>query len=49
MNSAQYVIDTEMLSHTVRATRKIEEGEEITISCKFCQRSMIENAHADRV
>lgn len=33
--SAQYVIDAEMLSHIVHATRKIEEGEEITISCEF--------------
>lgn len=33
--SAQYVIDTDMLSHTVHATRPIEEGEEITISCKL--------------
>jgi hypothetical protein len=31
--SAQYVIDTELLTHTVRATRDIEVGEEITISC----------------
>ncbi|KAH5385085.1 hypothetical protein HBI33_094820 [Parastagonospora nodorum] len=29
---AQYIIDTELLSHTVHATRPIEEGEEITIS-----------------
>ncbi|KAH4047187.1 hypothetical protein HBH98_175790 [Parastagonospora nodorum] len=30
--NAQYIIDTELLSHTVHATRPIEEGEEITIS-----------------
>jgi hypothetical protein len=32
--SAQYVIDTDLLSHMVHATRPIAEGEEITISCK---------------
>jgi hypothetical protein len=31
--SAQYVIDTELLTHMVRATRDIAQGEEITISC----------------
>ncbi|KAF2832792.1 hypothetical protein CC86DRAFT_450677 [Ophiobolus disseminans] len=30
--NAQYVIDTDLLTHTVRATREIAEGEEITIS-----------------
>ncbi|KAJ5051295.1 hypothetical protein J3E74DRAFT_445268 [Bipolaris maydis] len=30
--NAQYVIDTDLLSHTVRVTRPIAEGEEITIS-----------------
>ncbi|KAF1915285.1 hypothetical protein BDU57DRAFT_588186 [Ampelomyces quisqualis] len=30
--NAQYIINTDMLSHTVRATRPIAEGEEITIS-----------------
>lgn len=30
--NAQYVIDWEMLSHTVHTTREIEEGEEITIA-----------------
>jgi hypothetical protein len=33
--SAQYVIDAEMLTHVVRATRAVEEGEEITISCEL--------------
>jgi hypothetical protein len=33
--SAQYVIDPEMLTHIVRATREIAEGEEITISCEL--------------
>ncbi|EUC30627.1 hypothetical protein COCCADRAFT_39160 [Bipolaris zeicola 26-R-13] len=31
--NAQYVIDTDLLSHTVRITRPIAKGEEITISC----------------
>jgi hypothetical protein len=39
--SAQYVIDPESLSHTVHATRPIEEGEEITISCKPVPYSLI--------
>lgn len=33
-DSAQYVIDTELLTHVVRVTRPISKGEEITISCK---------------
>lgn len=32
--SAQYIIDTDLLTHFVHATRPIAEGEEITISCK---------------
>lgn len=30
--NAQYVIDAETLTHTVRVTRKVEEGEEISIA-----------------
>lgn len=39
-NSAQYVIDPELLTHHVRATRDIAEGEEITIACALPSRSL---------
>jgi hypothetical protein len=33
--SAQYVIDPDLLTHTVHVMRPIADGEEITISCKY--------------